>query len=183
MKIIILFALIIITNSLALDSDIDNKLEKARLLYYKSVEDRTKIDEAIELFQELGKEKDLEAVALTYVGSLTALRAKHAFWPQAKLKFTNHGLKIMDEAINKAPENIEALFIYGSTCFYLPFFFNRNDEAQQSFHKIVHLLPENIKKKDEKFTANILTFIIENIELPHKEKNKAQNLLSRLEKS
>lgn len=93
----------------------------ARKAYYQSIADKNLIDSAIQLFENL-RQGDEKGVTETYIGSLVALKAKFAFLSHEKYRLAKKGLDIMDYGLGKARNNIEVLFIYGSTCYYLPFF-------------------------------------------------------------
>ncbi len=151
-------------------------LEQGRQLFYKSVDKESYIDQAIAVFEKLQQDQD-KGLALTYIGALTALRGKHAFLPQNKLKWTNKGLEIMDKGIEASPENIEALFIHSSTCYYLPFFFHRADQAQENFNKILQLMPEHKQDYDAEMIQNVLKFIQENGELDKKDQEMINGML------
>lgn len=138
----------------------------ARLLFYQSVEDKGKIKPAIDLFQKISQqEKKYEGRVLTYVGALTALKGKHAFWPHTKLKLVKKGLTLMDQGIKKSPDDVEALFVHGSTCYYLPSFLRRGDDAQRDFKKIIRILPRQTNDYDFELLENVLKFIIEKAKL------------------
>lgn len=161
----------------AAEATVDSLLAEARVLYYASVTDKEKIDPAIELFRKIGRlDKKYQGRALTYIGSLTALRAKFAFWPQEKWKVANDGLRLMDEGLAQAPDDIEALFIHGTTCYFLPVFFGRADDAQRHLRKIVHLLPANAHAYQADLVANAITFITERIRLSGQERKSLAEL-------
>lgn len=145
------------------------KLKQARNLFYKSVENKKFINESMELFTQLSRIEKYEGRALTYIGALTALKGKHSFFPQNKLKWTNKGLAIMEEGISKDPEDIESLFIFSTTCYFLPFFFNRNDDAHQNFKNIIKLLPEHVNEYEPEIIKNVIHFLLENAELSTQE--------------
>ena len=151
-------------------------LTKARLLFYKSVEDKDHIPEAIKLFEILIENEAYSGRAMTYIGALTALKGRFAFWPQQKYSLANKGLAIMDKGIQTSPNDIEALFIHGSTCYYLPFFFGRKDDAIRSLKKIIDLLPEQMHLYNEELTENVINFIKENLELEQIEIEKLNNV-------
>lgn len=161
---IILFLLSGVDNSKASEID-EYSLNRARELFYKSIEDKDHIPEAIELFEKLKDNEALTGRVTTYLGALTALKGRFAFWPQKKLALANKGLAMMDEGILTSPDDVEALFVHGSTCYYLPFFFGRKDDAIRSLKRIIHLLPEQMYRYDPDLTNNVINFIKENVEL------------------
>ncbi len=153
-------------------TELDSLLAQARLLFYVSVEKQEHIDPAIALFKKIG-ERDgaLRGRTMTYIGALTALRAKHVLWPQEKWRAANEGLKLMDEGLALAPQDVEALFVHGTTCYYLPIFFGRSDDAQRDLREIARLLPLQHQNYDPKLVANVIDFIVEHIRLKQHEKS------------
>ncbi|MDZ7362240.1 MAG: hypothetical protein ONB46_16200 [candidate division KSB1 bacterium] len=152
-------------------AEADSLLAQARLLYYASIKDKTKIEPAIALFIKMGEsDARLQGRAQTYIGSLTAVKAKFAFWPHQKWKWTKTGLQVMDGGLALDPDDIESLFIHGTTCYYLPKFFGRSDDAQRHLRQIVRLLPERAHAYDPKLIAHVIDFIVAKIKLSEEER-------------
>jgi len=158
------------------------KLTKARQFYYEAVQDEDKLVEAIVLFKDIMREKpELKGMATTYIGSLEMLKGKHAFWPATKLKHVNSGIEIMDNGIKEDPDNIESLFIYGSTCHYLPFFLGKGSLADSKLNKIIEIIDESaIEQYDNKLLLNVLEFLQAEVELTPKDKQKLNKLGSQI---
>jgi hypothetical protein len=162
-------------------SEADSLLTEARLLYYDGLKDKTKIEPAIELFAKIGqREARWHGRAQTYIGSLTAVKAKHAFWPHQKWKWAKRGLQLMDAGLALAPDDIEALFIHGTTCYYLPKFFGRADEARRHLRAIIRLLPETAHLYEPKLMANVIKFLMEKLELTDEERQQLTVINARL---
>ena len=162
-------------------AEIDSLLVRGRLLYYAGVKDKTKIDPAIKLFEQIGRhDARLRGRTQTYIGSLTAVQAKFAFWPHQKWKHAKRGLRIMDAGLAQSPSDIEALFIHGTTCYYLPKFFGRSDDAQRHLREIVRLLPEQAQNYDAEIIANVIKFLLEKIKLNDDERERLQMINTRL---
>ena len=160
----------------------EKMLEVARKQFYAAVEDEKRIEPTIALFEQIG-EREPEYVGRTqvYIGALVALKGKHAFFPHTKLKWVNRGLAIMDGGLKKDLGDIEALFIHGTTCYYLPFFFQRRDDAQRDFKEIIKQMPLQVHAYDPKLITNIVVFLLENAKLTPDEKVYLQALKNRLE--
>lgn len=159
----------------------DSLLIRARLLFYASVEQEKQIAPAIALFEEIGaRDEKLRGRTQTYIGALQALRAKHVLWPQDKWRFANEGLKLMDEGLKLAPQDIEALFVHGTTCFYLPIFFGRSDDAQRDLREIARLLPKQHQNYDPALVLNVIDFVLQNIRLNKLEKSSLVGLQEKL---
>lgn len=123
---------------------------------------------------------DLSGRATTYQGALTALRGRHAFWPYTKYNYVMDGLKMMDEGMAMVPDDIEALFIHGSTCHFIPFFFGRSDEAQADFKNIIRLLPKHMHQYDPEIVKNVISFLLEHTKLSDAERDQLSGLLERV---
>ena len=166
-------------NSVAVNKPVNETFEDARKQFYAAIEDKKQIEPAVKLF---GKIKQLAPKytgrAQVYIGALVALRGKHAFFPYTKLKWARRGLAIMDTGLKKSPNDIEALFIHGTTCYYLPFFFRRGDDAQRDFKKIIKLMPQQMHAYDPKLIKNVVEFLIENAKLTNDEKMYLKRFLS-----
>jgi len=157
-------------------------LAEARQLYYKATKEEEAVEPAIEMFEKIKEQSNYTAVAKTYLGSLLMLKGKYAFWPQKKVQFVNEGLKVMDEGLAIDPDNLEGLFIYGSTCYYLPFFFSKADDAKAKLVKIVDLMSAGKVFSSNKLAKNAIDFILKNIELDSQRKEKAEKLFAELKK-
>lgn len=162
-------------------AEIDSLLTRARILFYAGVEQAGHIDSAIALFQQIGElDRGLRGRTITYVGALTALRAKHAKWPHDKWRFANEGLQRMDEGLALAPEDVEALFVHGTTCYYLPVFFGRADDAQKNLHALARLLPDRHQHYDRTLVHNVIDFLLQHLRLSKLEKENLVALKSKL---
>ncbi len=144
--------------------------EEGRKLFYSAVADKKQIDPAIEIFRKImHDDPQLEGRALTYIGALEALKGKHAFFPHDKYRHTLNGLFIMDQGLAKNPQDIESLFIHATTCYFLPFFFHRHDDAKRHFRTIIALLPESYDSYDPEMVHHVIDFISEKVETNAKE--------------
>ena len=128
------------------------------------------------------KNRSTLGAAEVYTGALVALKGKHAFFPHTKFKWAKRGLAIMDNGLKKVPDDIEALFIHGMSCYYLPFFFQRRDDAQQDFKEIIKQMPSQADTYPPKLVVHIITFLAwKTAELTPDEKVYLQTLKDTLE--
>lgn len=156
-------------------------LEVARKQFYTAIEDEKQIEPTIALFKRIEQvEPKHTGRTQVYIGSLIALRGKHAFFPHTKLKWAMRGLAIMDSGLQESPNDIEALFIHGTTCYHLPFFFRRSDDAQRDFRRIITLMPQQMHTYDPKLITNVVVFLLENVKMTDDEKSYLQTLKDRL---
>jgi len=152
-------------------------LSQGRLLFYQSLDQESKIEPAEALFEQIAGSAEYGARAKTYLGALTAIRGKHSFWPHKKFILAKQGLAMMDRGLEENPDDIEALFIRGSTCYYLPFFFGRQNDAQRDFKHILEQLPGQWRRYDRDLVVNVIEFILENGDLSADERERARRLL------
>jgi hypothetical protein len=161
----------------------DSTVTQARQLFYQSVEDAQAIEKAILLFRKIGREKACKGLALTYIGALTALRGKYAFSPIAKYRHVLNGLRLMDRGIAKSRDNIEARFIRGMTCFYLPFFFNKKKTAYSDFRAIVKQLHKDYHLYDAQLIMHVTDFLLKHAELNTEETRTIKEIQKRISKN
>jgi hypothetical protein len=153
--------------------------QRARLLFYTAVNDAKQIAPAIALFDSVAQmEPGWQGRAATYRGALIALKGKHALLPIDKYKWTKRGLTVMDQGLALQPDDIESLFIHGSTCYYLPFFFKRKEMAERNLKKILYLTPDFHLNYDRLLVRHAIRFIIEKIPLSDSEKMAVHRITS-----
>lgn len=161
----------------------DSLMVEGRELFYQSVESDEFIDPAIHIFTGLQSESNqYYTTATTYIGALTCLKGKHAFWPRKKFEYVNEGLKIMDEALAQDPNNLEGLFIRATTTYYLPFFFHRKEQSQQDMRNLSRLILEfNTDTYPEDLVQNVIGFLRENAELSDTQSRELLTMQSEME--
>ena len=160
-----LFALWV-PSSMAAKKPVEETLRSARKQFYAAIEDKKQIEPTIKIFEQIAQlEPKYTGRTQVYIGALVTLKGKHAFFPNTKLKWAKRGLAIMDRGLKESPNDIEALFIHGTTCYYLPFFFRRGDDAQRDFKKIIKLMPQQVQLYDPKLIKNVVVFLLENVKL------------------
>ena len=168
----LIFALIfsLRVDGAASEKSVEEMLEVARKQFYAAIENKKRIEPTIALLKRIGQmEPKYTGRTQVYIGSLIALRGKHAFLPHTKLKWAKRGLAIMDSGLQESPNDIEALFIHGTTCYYLPFFFRRGDDAQRDFREILKLMPQHMDTYDLKLITNVVAFLLEHAKLTRDE--------------
>lgn len=107
--------------------------------------DSDAIDAALALADAFTEAHPLDGVALTYRGSLGAMRAKSAWLPWKKLSLLNEGMRQMDEGIVMATrsaagtsQEIDARMVRGITSARIPRTFGRGGVALGDFRFIVN---------------------------------------------
>ncbi|MCB2197847.1 hypothetical protein KQI63_00470 [bacterium] len=147
-----------------------SELQRLRQGYYRALQGEVSIDSVIAGFERYAEqEPSREAVMNTYIGSLTGFKATQVFWPQAKFKWANRGLELMDRGLDESNGDLEALFIHASTCYHLPFFFKRQEGARSGFRELAVRLPEERESVDDSLFVHITEFLDESDMLTEQE--------------
>lgn len=141
--------------------DNTGKLSLGRIYFYLAVENKEYIEKGEILFQELNTPtSEYKGEAQMYMAALEAIRAKNALWPSDKWSIANSALSKMDKTVSKYPENVEVRFIRASTCYYLPFFFNRKEQVKQDFVFLAQRIPQRYKDYPKELIGNMCEFIV-----------------------
>ena len=112
----------------------NQRLATARTQYFADIEgDRAAEDKARSSFAALAKDYPGDPVVAAYTGSLELLQAARTWAIWDKRKLANDGLDQMDQAVNRAPNDLEARFIRAASTWHLPFFYKRRDQAASDF--------------------------------------------------
>ncbi len=149
------------------ESEKENKpFSELRALYYSAADSEEKLTEAFDFIKKLSfQDPVLRSRLMVYTGALITLKAKYTFWPHLKFKYAGEGLDIMAEGLVTAKEDIESLFIYGTVCDNLPFFFSKADEADKAFNQIIELMPGRYNLYDSDLIMKVVDYIINNTEI------------------
>ncbi len=115
-------------------ADLKSRLAQARQQYFAGLQgDRAAATQARDHFAALSRDFPVDPVVQAYSGSLELLDAAHTWAIWDKRRLANEGLAKMDQAVNRAPDNLEARFIRGASDWHLPFFFKRHAQAADDF--------------------------------------------------
>ena len=74
---ILAFFIVLTTLSLSASFETNDTWEQARQLYYQGLKEEDSLSKAMELFEQLSGQSNEPGVAETYLGSLTAHKAKY----------------------------------------------------------------------------------------------------------
>lgn len=157
MKHIITFLLLLVTVYQAKAIDI-NQLRKDYIL---SVEDSNKADK---LCKNLEAIEHPDALTLAYLGSIQAIKGKHAWNPVNKLSYLKQGFATIDKAVAKDPNQLEVRFLRFSLQYYVPAFLGYSKNLMADKNKIVALIQGTSAsdlKMDKEVFKNIVNFMID----------------------
>jgi len=99
------------------------RLAEARTQYLDYLQgNRSAGDKARATFKMLSHDYPGNSVVDAYSGSLELLDAAHTWALWDKRRLANEGLARIDQAVNRAPGDLEARFIRAASTWHLPFF-------------------------------------------------------------
>ena len=111
-----------------------NLYRAARARYYEAIDGRDAAwQEARALFVKLREVSDDDPKVLAYAGSIELKEASRAFAPWKKGKLAKAGLELLDEAVKRAPDDLEVRFVRAASTFPLPKMFGRNQQSEADF--------------------------------------------------
>ncbi len=118
----------------ARSADFGQRLAEARKQYFADLQgNRAAADKARASFAALSRDYPGDPVVDAYCGSLELLDAARTWAIWDKRRLANEGLQKMDQAVNRAPGDLEARFIRAASTWHLPFFYKRRDQAANDF--------------------------------------------------
>jgi hypothetical protein len=121
----------------ARSADFEQRLAEARKQYFADLQgNRSAADQARASFAALARDYPGDSVVGAYSGSLELLDAARTWAIWDKRRLANEGLQKMDQAVNRAPGDLEARFIRAASTWHLPFFYKRREQAASDFSMI-----------------------------------------------
>ncbi len=87
--------------------------------------DREAAERGLELLIELNAKRPDAPRIVAYLGSARVLAATRMLAPWSKGRTCNEGLRLLDEAVESAPEDVEVRFVRAVSTFPIPRFFGR----------------------------------------------------------
>ncbi|WP_029287260.1 hypothetical protein [Pedobacter sp. R20-19] len=125
----------------------------------KAVEDAKLTDS---LFVKLNKLSGKTALTTAYIGTLEALKAKHAWNPYSKIKYVKASQKAMQQAVNMDKENLEIRFMRFSIEHFTPSFLGFSKNLNFDRKQIVkHYQHDNFGNADQALIKNVAKFMID----------------------
>ncbi len=174
MKHIFFFAFLLWGGIVVANEQLD--LRQLRQRYYAAVQSASVTDK---LYIELKKQAKPSPVVLAYVGSLEALKAKHAFNPYNKIQYLKAADQTMRQAVKADPENVEIRFLRYSYQYYVPEFLGYSADKSEDVAVIVaQLSAGNYRKQDKELVKNMLAFLQETKAVPTSELSKLHAALA-----
>lgn len=105
--------------------------------------DKGATKEAYALLRKAHEADPADPVAEAYFGSATALCGRDAVDPNERFSQAMRGLKILDRAVQKAPDNVKVRTLRAYVCHRLPeTYFHRSRTAVEDFTKLITMYEE-----------------------------------------
>ncbi len=136
-------------------------INQLRKDYILSVEDSDKADE---LYKKLTSIKNPNALTLAYLGSVEAIKGKHAWNPVNKLSYLKQGFATIDKAVVKDANQLEVRFLRFSLQYYVPAFLGYSKNLMVDKDRIVALVKNDNAtdaNMDKTVFRTIVNFMIE----------------------
>jgi len=106
------------------------------------------VELAEKYFKRLLTIEPTNAFATVLLGSALTMRARDAFWPKTRLDYVKKGIKMMDAAVQLAPEDPDVRLVRAINNFHMPKFMERDEIAKADFAWLwqrVEAKPEGLK--------------------------------------
>ena len=139
-------------------------LEEVRSLYQKAESSEKAAKSLLELLDETAED---EPLLLAYKASGTMLMAKHAFSPFSKMSYFKKGKKMLQRAVDTAPDNVEIRFLRFAIQASTPSFLGYKDFMEEDKKFLLKELP---KLEDRALKQLVLPFLLNSEYLTEAEK-------------
>ncbi len=134
-------------------------------LWVLGVDEERAVDAGLEAVVTVRSEPGLsptrERLLRAYEGAFLALRAKHGSWPPSRIRDVRAGFRLMDRAVEEAPDQAAVRYIRLMSGFYLPGFFGRGDEVDADLAALVRLLPGARDEFPGGLYPEVVAFVLE----------------------
>lgn len=154
-----LFVILLITLSSTLFAQANN-LDQIREDYIASITDSEKADKLCDQLEDV---KNPSAVIMAYLGSVQAIKAKHAWNPVSKMSYLSKGFETINKAVAKDPNQLEVRFLRFSLQYYVPSFLGYSKNLINDKNMIVSILKNShVSKLDVngEILKNMVNFMI-----------------------
>ncbi len=122
------------------------ELQRLRSLYILAISYEEELERAEVEAARLARTMDGPAPALvrSYQGALTVLRAKHGFWPVARMRDLRAGLAELDRQVGAHPDHLEVRYLRLVSTAFLPSLLGRNADVRADLDAVARLLPTQV---------------------------------------
>lgn len=114
------------------------------------------------LYTALAKISNKPPVYLAYLGTLDGLKAKHTWNPYSKIKYLTTAEKVLKQAADADPHNIEIRFLRFSIEHNVPGFLGYNKNQVADKDEMIHQLnAQNYGTANKPLTIQLIKFLID----------------------
>jgi hypothetical protein len=167
-------------------SVLPGKWETERLwaLYFLSVEERDWEGPAVALADSLAalqlpEDRHIRALG----GALEVVRAKNSRWPPNKLEHLRKGIGALDGLVAEAPEDPVIRYLRLVSCYYLPFFLDRDESVEEDFGVLAEVLPEKGESFSPQVRLAVVSFVLDKGEIEDPHRTRLEDTLRELRSS
>lgn len=112
------------------------------------------------------------AVWLGFQGAFDIVEARHAVWPPTRLKALRRGLDRLDEAVRRAPDDVDVRYLRLTSTYYLPALFGRERSVRTDFKALADLLPAVSGAYPSGWYVPLTDFVLKNAPLTAVERDR-----------
>ncbi|RFZ95350.1 hypothetical protein D0C36_07425 [Mucilaginibacter conchicola] len=147
------------TSAFTYDHIAEADLHKIRKLLVTALDSKKTTDS---LYSHLADVKDRSALLNAYMGTLEALKAKHAWNPYFKVKYLNDSEKTFKNAVANDPHNIEIRFMRFSIEHNVPKFLGYNKNLIADREEMIKQIDRKYySSADKTLVKTIINFLID----------------------
>lgn len=158
MKTLFVCAIFLIASFMQVSAKDINQIRKD---YINAINNSEVADKLCKHLQEI---KNPDALMLAYLGSVQAIKGKHAWNPVNKMSYLKQGFATIDKAVVKDANQLEVRFLRFSLQYYVPAFLGYSKNLIADKNKIVSILKTtdpNALKVDKEILKNMVNFMID----------------------
>ena len=134
-------------------------LPQIRKEYYAAVND---VKAAEKFYDKLRKNNSQEPILMAYLGIAQAVKARHAINPYTKLSFLKSGMKSLNAAVLKSPDDLEIRFLRFTLEHHVPSFLGYSEHLESDKKKILQLSTQKkFGAMDKALLLNLVSFMKE----------------------
>lgn len=136
-----------------------NDLPQIRKEYYAAVNDGKAADR---FYTKLKSRASSEPIMIAYLGIAQAVKARHAINPYNKLTYLKSGMKTLNSAVAKSPDDLEIRFLRFTLEHHIPSFLGYSQHLDDDRKSIVKLSKQKkFGEMDKALLQNLLGFMKE----------------------
>ena len=136
-----------------------NDLPQIREEYYAAVVDGKAAER---FYNKLKKINSSDPILVAYFGVSQTIKARHAINPYHKLSYLKSGMKRLNSAVAKSPDNLEIRFLRFTLEHHIPSFLGYSQHLEADRKKIVELSRhKKFGAMDKPLLLNLLKFMKE----------------------